>query len=141
MINRNVRKILVVEDSPTQALALKFLLEAEGLRVMTADNGRLGVEMAYVHSPDAIVLDLEMPGMNGYEATALISGDYRTGHVPVIIFTAHDTIPIRVKTSILGATRFIRKGENAFPDLLKALCELDILDPSPSDEGQANEQA
>jgi CheY-like chemotaxis protein len=90
----------------------------------------------------AVILGLEMSEMNGFEATALIRGDYRTSSVPVIIFTSyHDNLLERAKTSLLGATRFISKGEAAFPYLLDTLQELKILPSQSLGERSKNGQA
>ena len=128
MAENKQRTVLVVEDSPTQALSLRLMLEAEGLRVLTAVNGRIGVDMAYLHRPDVVVLDLEMPAMNGFEASALISGDYRTDHTPVIIMTSHNDDERNIeKSKMLGAARFIRKGDFSHQLLLEELRSLNIL--------------
>jgi CheY-like chemotaxis protein len=108
------KTILVVEDSPT--------------RVLTAGNGKLGVEMAYLHKPDVVVLDLEMPGMNGFEASSLISGDYRTEHTAIIILTSHNTKNEAVKSRLLGAVKFIHKDDLAYQTLLEELKRLRILE-------------
>ena len=73
-----IRRILVVDDSPTERLALTELLTREGYQVLTAENGEQALALARAELPDLVLMDVVMPGMNGYQATR---------HIPVIICT------------------------------------------------------
>jgi signal transduction histidine kinase len=82
-----VARVLIAEDSPTQAQQLIHILEAQGFEVASAANGRLALEMARRQKPQLIVSDVIMPEMNGYELCARIKGDPQLGDVPVILVT------------------------------------------------------
>ncbi len=82
-----VRKILVVEDSPTERKLLADLLTQEGYDVIVAANGDDGVAKAKSELPDLVLMDVVMPGVNGYQATRSITRDQATKHIPVIICT------------------------------------------------------
>ena len=65
-------KVLVVDDSPTEIFQFKDILEKLGHEVITAENGSDGVEKAISHLPDLVLMDIVMPGMNGFQATRKI---------------------------------------------------------------------
>lgn len=86
----SIKKILVVDDSPTERHVLVTLLEGKGYNIVTATNGEEGVAVAKRELPDVILMDVVMPGMNGYQATRTISRDDVTKHIPVIMCTSKD---------------------------------------------------
>ncbi len=118
---------LVIEDSTVQALAIKALLEREGVVVLCAPNGRVGVFMAEQFVPDVIILDIEMPEMNGLEACTALKDMPKTANVPIVFMTAHQEPPVLAQGLDLGAIDFIPK--DAFSDrvLLETLRQLNIL--------------
>jgi CheY-like chemotaxis protein len=121
------KTVLIVEDSPAQALALGHSLEQAGLRVLWARDGRIGVNMAQEHAPDVILLDVEMPKMNGFEACQHLKENVQTANIPVIMLTVH-TEPITVNALLeQGAVEFIPKGAFSEAVLLETLRQLDIL--------------
>jgi len=77
--------VLIVDDSPTEVHVLKTMLEKEGYGVLTAESGELGIEQAKTASPDVILMDVVMPGLNGFQATRQLSRDLATSNIPVII--------------------------------------------------------
>ncbi len=85
-----IKKILVVDDSATERHVLVTLLEGKGYTIVTASNGEEGVAAAKRELPDLILMDVVMPGMNGYQATRTISRDDATKHIPVIMCTSKD---------------------------------------------------
>ncbi len=85
-----VKKILVVDDSATERHVLVTLLEGRGYTVVTASNGEEGVAAAKRELPDVILMDVVMPGINGYQATRTISREEDTKHIPVIMCTSKD---------------------------------------------------
>jgi len=85
-----IKKILVVDDSATERHVLVTLLEGKGYNIVTASNGEEGVAAAKRELPDLILMDVVMPGMNGYQATRTISRDDATKHIPVIMCTSKD---------------------------------------------------
>ena len=82
-----IKKILVVDDSPTERYALSDVLQKNGFEVITAENGEEGIAKSKSELPDLILMDVVMPGMNGYQATRTISRDEATRSIPVIICT------------------------------------------------------
>jgi CheY-like chemotaxis protein len=128
LVQQNESKtILVVEDSPVQAFAMIQLLEQHGLNVLCAPDGLSGVALAKKSHPDLIILDIQMPGMDGLEACHIIKQDPAFQEVPIIFVTAHSE-PDNLRRGIYeGAIDFIPK--DAFSDLvlLRTLKELNII--------------
>ncbi len=122
------RTILIVEDSPIQALALQQMLEQKGLRVLRAMNGRSGLMMAERYLPDVIVLDIQMPEMDGLEACRHLKQNPLTQNIPIVMLTAHTDPDLLMRGIDLGAIDFIPK--DAFSDtvLLETLRQLKVLD-------------
>jgi two-component system cell cycle response regulator DivK len=81
-------KILVVEDNATNLKLAVLLLETAGHTVISAADAEVGLTMARDDQPDLILMDIQLPGMDGLEATALLKGDMVTRHIPVIALTA-----------------------------------------------------
>ncbi|EXI66460.1 response regulator [Accumulibacter sp.] len=82
-----IRKILVVDDSPTERYVLNELLTSNGYQVITAENGEEGIAKARSELPDLILMDVVMPGLNGYQATRTLTRDPATRSIPVIVCT------------------------------------------------------
>ncbi|MEH1801854.1 MAG: hybrid sensor histidine kinase/response regulator [Nostoc sp.] len=102
-------KILVVDDSPDNVFLIKTILEEEGYTVSTAENGISALAELKASPCDLVLLDLMMPGMDGYEVTKHIRGEMKlTQYIPILLITAHDT-PNVAHGLDLGADDFIRK--------------------------------
>jgi CheY-like chemotaxis protein len=131
-------KVLIVEDSPVQAQALQQLLESQGLDVRHALNGQAGIDLAHQWSPDAIVLDIKMPHLDGFEVCRRLQENSETSHIPIIMLTAHDSPPTLRQSISLGAIDFIPKDDFTNAVLLETLRQLRILSDrsSPTAEGQ-----
>ena len=84
----SIHKILLVEDSPTERFALNEFLTKNGFYVITAETGEEGITKAKSEQPDLILMDVVMPGINGYQATRTITRDDSTRHIPVIMCTS-----------------------------------------------------
>ena len=84
----NEAKILIVEDSPTQAMLLKHLLEQNGYHVLSAVTGRDALEILHTDRPALVISDIVMPEMDGYELTRAIKEDEQLSDIPVILLTA-----------------------------------------------------
>ena len=119
--------ILIVEDSAIQAQEVRLLLEQEGLQVLWAPNGRAGVEMAWQEKPDVIVLDLEMPEMNGLEACRLLKQDSRSSQIPIIVLTAHTETFMVMRGLSFGALDFIPKDVFSGKVLIETLKAMELL--------------
>ncbi len=120
-------KILVVEDSPSQALVLWQMLEDSGLEVLWAPNGRIGVRMARRHLPNAIVMDIEMPEMNGLEACKKLKEDPETAPIPVIVLTGRVDPEIMVEGIDYGAIDFIPKDAFFATVLMETLRQMGVV--------------
>jgi twitching motility two-component system response regulator PilH len=83
-----VKKILVVDDSPTDRQYLIETLSKKGFQIVTAENGEDAIVKSKAELPDLILMDVVMPGLNGYQATRQITRDEATKHIPVIICTS-----------------------------------------------------
>jgi two-component system cell cycle response regulator DivK len=81
-------KILLVEDNPANLTLATFLLQSAGYTVISATDAEVGVAMARHEQPDLILMDIQLPGMDGLEATAVLKSDDATRDIPVIALTA-----------------------------------------------------
>lgn len=122
------KTVLIVEDSPVQARALQDLLEQNGLRVLRAPDGQVGIAMAEQHIPNAIVLDVQMPEMNGFEVCRHLKGDLRTAGIPVVILTAHGDPDLAALAFEMGAVEFVPKDVFSEAVLLRTLRHLGVLE-------------
>ena len=82
-------KILIVEDNQENRDALSRRLERRGYSVIIATDGRAGVTMAQEEHPDLILMDLNLPDVDGWEATRMIKASAQTAAIPIIALTAH----------------------------------------------------
>jgi twitching motility two-component system response regulator PilH len=82
-----IKKILIVDDSPTERHYLSEILMKGGYNVSTSDSGEDALAKAKAQKPDLILMDVVMPGMNGFQATRAITRDEATKHIPVLICT------------------------------------------------------
>jgi len=83
-----VQKILVVDDSPTERQFMVEMLAKKGYQVVVSDSGEDAIVKAKSEKPDLILMDVVMPGINGYQATRAITRDEATKHIPVIMCTS-----------------------------------------------------
>jgi two-component system, cell cycle response regulator DivK len=81
-------KVLVVEDNPANMTLATFLLKSAGHTVLTATDAESGLTLARNEQPDLILMDIQLPGMDGLQATALLKADEATRAIPVIALTA-----------------------------------------------------
>ena len=104
------KKVLLVEDYDASRGFMSFLLATEGLKVLEARNGVEAVELATSELPDLILMDLFMPLMDGFEATATIRGQESTKDIPIIVISAHlDTGDWRLQARAVGADECLDK--------------------------------
>jgi twitching motility two-component system response regulator PilH len=101
--------ILIVDDSPTQALNLTRILQKYGHEVLTAEDGLKGIEVAKAKKPDLVLMDVVMPGLNGFQATRKLTKDADTAHIPVILVTTKDQETDRVWGERQGAKDYLVK--------------------------------
>ena len=101
-------KILVVDDSPDNVFLIKTILEEEGYTVSTAENGASALAQLETSTCDLVLLDLMMPGIDGYEVTKRVRQNMALPFIPILLITAHDS-PNVAQGLDLGADDFIRK--------------------------------
>jgi len=102
-------RILIAEDSATQRQIITMVLKREGHEVVIAKDGIEAVTQVYQESPDVVVLDIEMPKMNGYQVCRLLKEDQRTAHIPVIMLTSRDQETDKFWGLKTGADRYVTK--------------------------------
>jgi CheY-like chemotaxis protein len=102
-------RILCVEDNEDNLFMLQRRLTRAGFEVRVAMNGAQSVEWAKTLLPDLIVMDLNLPGLDGFEATRQLKGQAETKHIPIIILSAHDREKNREKALAAGCDEFETK--------------------------------
>ena len=105
----SIRKILVVDDSPTERHFYVDVLTEAGFAVVQAENGEQAIALAQAERPDLIVLDVVMPGQNGFQVTRILSRDPQTAHIPVILCTSKDADTDRYWGMKQGAREYLVK--------------------------------
>lgn len=102
-------RILVVEDNVDNREILRDLLTSVGYEVLEATTGHQGVCAAVTHSPDLILMDIHLPGMDGYEATRRIKAHPARGHIPIIAVTSYALSGDDVKAFEAGCDGYVAK--------------------------------
>lgn len=106
-------KVLIVDDSPTETHVMRVTLEKNGFEVLTAEDGESGLKMAHEALPDAIIMDVVMPGVNGFQATRKLTKDPKTANIPVVIVTGKDQPTDEVWGMRQGAAAYLVKPVTA----------------------------
>jgi CheY-like chemotaxis protein len=102
--------LLYVEDNDDNVYMLKTRLELlDGFEVLIAEDGEKGCATALAEQPDVIVMDLELPGIDGWEATRRLKGDPRTQAIPIIALSAHVLADARTRALAAGCDEFDAK--------------------------------
>ena len=114
-----IKKILVVDDSPTDQQFLRELLTKKGYQVLSASGGEEGITKARTLQPDLILMDVVMPGLNGFQATRQLSQDEATKDIPVIICTTKQQETDRFWGLKQGARDYVTKPVDAAELLTK----------------------
>jgi CheY-like chemotaxis protein len=105
-----VKKVLYIEDNDDNVYMLKMRLELLGeYEVLAAEDGEKGCEMALSERPHLILMDLEMPGVDGWEATRRLKADPQTRDIPIIALSAHALAGAREKAMAAGCDEFDTK--------------------------------
>ena len=114
-------RILIVDDSPTETFRFKEILTKHGYDVLEASNGADGVTLAKAEQPDLVLMDVVMPGVNGFQATRQITRDEDTKHIPVVIVSTKDQATDRVWGKRQGAIDYLIKPieEKQLIDVIK----------------------
>jgi twitching motility two-component system response regulator PilH len=107
-----IKKIMVVDDSPTERAYLEKLLKKNGFDVLLVESGEAAIERAKSDRPDLILMDVVMPGLNGFQATRAITRDEATKHIPVVICTTKDQETDKIWGLRQGAKDYVTKPIN-----------------------------
>lgn len=107
-----IKKVMIVDDSPTERHSLTEILSSNGFEVVIAQDGDEAVSKVKSIMPDLILMDVVMPGLNGYQATRSISRDEDTKHIPVIMCSTKDQETDKVWGMRQGAKDYVTKPVN-----------------------------
>ena len=118
MVNNNTGLLLVVDDNKVNRLLLSRSLEQQGHRLEMAENGLRALEMMHAKPYDLVLLDIEMPEMNGYQVLEKVTSDLQLRDIPIIITSALEELDSVVKCIEMGAEDYLIKPVN--PVLLRA---------------------
>jgi two-component system cell cycle response regulator DivK len=120
MEDDEMHTILLVEDNEMNRDMLSRRLIRRGYAVIESVDGKAGVEAAREHQPDLILMDVNLPEMDGWEATTLLKASQDTRSIPIIILTAHATIDDREKSKRAGCDEYETKPLE-FPRLIQKI--------------------
>ncbi|MFA4858749.1 MAG: response regulator [Candidatus Margulisiibacteriota bacterium] len=104
-----MRKLLLVDDEPDVVKFLKLRFESKGYAVVTAGNGPQALQVAESELPDVIILDILMPGMDGFEVCEHLKNKEKTADIPVVMLTCLTDEKSKTKSKEVGAAEFISK--------------------------------
>jgi twitching motility two-component system response regulator PilH len=114
-----IKRILLVDDSPTERHSINEILVSGGYEVLIAEDGEKGIAKAKSDKPDLVLMDVVMPGMNGFQACRAITSDDATKHIPVILCTSKNQETDKIWGVRQGAKDYITKPVAANELLVK----------------------
>ena len=123
---RMKRKILVIEDNEQNRYLVTFLLEANGYEVVSATDGLAGIALANTMNPALILLDIQLPGMNGYVVAQKLRANPALDDVPIVAVTSYAMVGDQERALVAGCTGYIEKPIN--PDTFIAEIEVHLPD-------------
>ena len=103
------KRVLVVEDTEDNRQIIRDLLTSVGYELIEATNGEEGVAMAKAHRPDLILMDIQLPVLDGYEATRRIKANPQLRHIPIIVVTSYALSGDDVKAFEAGCDAYVTK--------------------------------
>lgn len=115
--------VLIIDDSPTELHLFQNMLEKNGFDTLVADSGEEGLKQAKLSRPHCILMDVVMPGMNGFQATRKLTKDPDTSDIPVIIITTKDQETDKIWGMRQGAVEYLVKpiGEKQLVDMINSV--------------------
>jgi len=105
-------RLLIIEDNEQNHYLMRFLLEKHGSEVEVAETGRAGVDAALLHPPGAILLDIQLPEMDGYAVAEALLSEESLKRIPIIAVTSYAMAGDRERILAAGATGYIEKPIN-----------------------------
>jgi len=126
-INKSDYTVLIVDDVVTNVLLLKTLLKNEKFNVLTANNGRVCIEVCKEKHPDLILLDVMMPDLNGYDTAVILKKDENLKDIPIIFLTALNSLSDLVKGFQVGANDFLTKPFNKEELLIRVTHQISLV--------------
>jgi two-component system, cell cycle response regulator DivK len=117
--------ILVIEDNEQNLYLVRFILEKNGYQVYTAMDGRAGIDLAGQLKPDLILLDIQLPVMDGYAVAGNLRDNPHISNIPIVAVTSHAMVGDRDKAMAAGCNGYIEKPIN--PDTFMAEVELHLI--------------
>ncbi|WP_347278208.1 diguanylate cyclase [Leptolyngbya sp. FACHB-541] len=109
MVGDAIGNLLIVDDQPDNLRVLSSILDQQGYKVRKALNGAIALQSAQIHPPDLILLDIMMPGMNGYEVCTALKASPETREVPVVFLSGVDSAADKVRAFAVGGSDYITK--------------------------------
>jgi two-component system phosphate regulon response regulator PhoB len=103
------KRILIVEDDPSVLRATSYILEKEGYEVLSAQNGLEGLKKARDSNPDLLLLDVMLPGIDGFEICHNLRGEPKTANLPILMFSAKGQESDKATGLKVGADEYITK--------------------------------
>jgi two-component system cell cycle response regulator DivK len=127
--------ILVVDDQPLNLELLVALLESHGYSVQTAWDAPSALESIQTRSPDLILMDLQLPGLDGYGLTRQLKADSVTAHIPIIAVTSYAMAGDKLKALAAGCNEHVAKpiDTRTFPEVVARFLSPDAVDPDAAD--------
>lgn len=103
------KEILIVDDEPSIVIPIQFLMEQQGYSVIVAENGEDALDIIHKYSPDLVLLDIMLPGIDGYEVCEIVRLNPKYRHIKIIFLTAKGREVEIAKGMALGADAYITK--------------------------------
>lgn len=103
------KTVLIIEDNPQNYYLMEFLLKKKGFKVIGSDNGREGITKAKSFNPDLILLDIQLPLLDGYEVASELKSSKMTQDIPIVAVTSYAMVGDKEKVLAAGANGYIEK--------------------------------
>lgn len=104
-----IKTVLIIDDNSSNVKLFRDIIESRDWKAIDAENAETGIDLARENLPDLILMDIQLPGINGLEATKLLKNDAATAHIPVIALTSQAMAGDREKAIEAGCDEYITK--------------------------------
>jgi DNA-binding response OmpR family regulator len=118
--------VLVVDDDPDCCAVAALLLEHQGYRTLRASSGQECLDVVRREPVELVLLDVMMPGMDGFEVCSILRGEERTRHLPIVLLTARDDMDTRLEGMYHGVSEFLTKPINKHELFARVRAQLHI---------------